>query len=147
MKAPRRTKLSVSAVIFLFVICVLASLAITDWARLQTLHENVPNLRLGHSAAKVVELIGHPDSIGNGTVLDEFGNEVPTTVWMYTTRFDWDGIRTRWNHQSLVPYWCSRVWPARTWSIDNVLTVHIADHAVVASSRADADDGLLFRTR
>ena len=78
---------------------------------------------------------------------DESGSEVATIVWQCRTHYDWDGIRTRWNIQSFIPYWISRLSPGKSWSIDDLISIHVADDAVVATFQEDVDDGMLFRMR
>lgn len=147
MRWSRKRRLAVLAIIFSVALYAVIQSPRADLARLHVLHDSGAKLSPGDSATTVIQRIGRPDRIGTGEVVDATGEATSTTTWMYMTRYDWDGIRTRWNRQSLIPYWCSRIWPAKTPSVDDVLIIHLVDDVIFASSREDIDEGLLFRTR
>lgn len=118
-----------------------------DYARLKQLHQRYEQLVPGMPVSQIADLLGQPDDFANGSATDVNGNKINTTAWEYRTHYDWDGIRTRWNHQSFIPYWISRVSPIKEWSLDDVLSIHVADGILIEKYREDDDNGLLFRTR
>lgn len=118
-----------------------------DYSRLKKLHRHYEQLVPGMLIAQIVDLLGEPDGIESSSVTDSNGNKINTTAWQYRTHYDWDGIRTRWNNQSFVPYWISRISQIKDWALDDVLSIHVANGALIEKSREDDDNGLLFRTR
>lgn len=113
----------------LFLACasllVLVVLAI-DLLHLRRLRIGTQFLAAGEAESRILQHLGPASSIRKGSRIDSTGNSIGGyTVWIYCTSFDWNGIRSRWNETSLIPYWFSRINPAVDDHNDAVIVLWI----------------------
>ena len=126
---------------------LISVIGVIDYQRLNHLRTKAIQIKEGSTKIEVSHLLGDPDDIGTGETNERNGLRVKTSVWFYRTNFDWDGIRTRWNNHSLLPYWYSRLSPSRDQDVDDVVILHLANDIVVDVLLCDRDKSMLFRRR
>ena len=124
----------------------IAALLIMDYRKTIRLRNQVVRFAIGTPENEIIASLGKPDSIGQGSRPDvETGEMVRGyTVWIYCSRFDWDGVRSRWNDASFIPYWFSRLSPIVDDDHDSVIELWIRNGKLDAIENA-VDETLIGR--
>lgn len=125
-------------------LCMLvATLLVTDYRRTVRLRGNVGTLTTGTSEKDILNRLGLPDYVGTGSRADRSTGQMVTgyAVWTYCSAFDWDGHRSRWNDQSFIPYWMSRLNPTIDSGHDAVIELWLRNGKLDAiENSAEVDD-------
>ena len=109
---PRPIK-GVLAVGYAGVVLAVVILLMIDYQRLVYLRGQTDVLTTGLSETEIVSCLGQPDATWSGSRTDSTGETAAGyTIWIYCTRFDWDGVRSKWTDSPFLPYWCSRLNPS-----------------------------------
>lgn len=131
----------------LILACITAVALVADYRKTIFLRNQIGLMSTGTSESDVLNLLGPPDSVWNGSRRDPSTGKMVGgySVWIYCSRFDWDGQRSRWNDAPFMPYWMSRIDPAIDNNYDAVIELWLRN-GQLESIENSVIENLLGRT-
>ena len=138
---PNKRFWRILALLVASVLLPIIAMLIIDYRKTIGLRSRVDSLPIGTPENELLAALGAPDAVSQGSLMFERNVTVHGyTVWTYCSRFDWDGIRSRWNDASFVPYWFSRLSPTVDRDHDAVIELWIRNGKLEEIKKAvDAD--------
>jgi hypothetical protein len=119
-----------------------ATVLVADYRRTLRLRDNVGTLETGTSENDILNVLGPPNSVGTGSRTDPSSGQTVSgyAVWTYCSNFDWDGQRSRWNDQTFIPYWMSRLNPTIDCEHDAVIELWLRNGKLDAIENSVIDN-------
>jgi hypothetical protein len=101
VKLIRKKRFWIIVTIAFIVASWVATPFLRDYRRTVFLRSQVRAIPLGSNSGEIVEILGQPDTI--------WRQPDSSVVLVYCSRFDWDGVRSRWDDQPFLEYWLTRL--------------------------------------
>lgn len=125
--------------IALSVICAVASWFATlpiqrDYRRTTFLRSQVAAIALGTETEEIIAILGQPDA--------RWPQPDSAVTWIYCSKFDWDGVRSRWTDQPFLEYWQTRLSGEIDEQHDAVIELRLRD-GVLESIENSVPENLL----